>query len=64
MYCVFDFMEEQVWLHMLKDRNDTSHIYDGEMAKQLTERILKEYIPAFVHVRKCILERYQDLLKL
>lgn len=30
-YRIFDFMEEQVWLHMLKDRNDTSHIYDGDI---------------------------------
>lgn len=46
----------------LKDRNDTSYIYDGDMARQLTERILKEYIPAFVHVRKCVIERYRDVL--
>lgn len=57
-YRIFDFMEEQVWLLMLKDRNDTSHIYDGEMARQLVERILNEYIPTFVKLKDCIVERY------
>lgn len=62
-YRIFDFMEEQVWLHMLKDRNDTSHIYDGDMAKQHVERILDEYIPIFVKLKDCIIEGYEQILK-
>lgn len=53
-YKIFDFLEEDVFLHMLKDRNDTSHIYDGKMARGLVERILKEYIPVFIHLQENI----------
>lgn len=59
-YRIFDFIDETVWLHMLKDRNDTSHIYNGDMAKELAERILKEYIPAFVFIKEKIRSRYKD----
>lgn len=62
-YQIFDFMEETVWLHMLKDRNDTSHIYDGNMAKQLAFKILEEYIPVFISLRENIRERYQSVLE-
>lgn len=63
-YRIFDFIDETVWLHMLKDRNDTSHIYNGDMAKELAARILKEYIPAFVLIRENILSKYKDELLL
>lgn len=63
-YRIFDFIDETVWLHMLKDRNDTSHIYIRDMAKELAARILKEYIPAFVLIRENILSRYKDELLL
>lgn len=59
-YRIFDFIDEAVWLHMLKDRNDTSHIYNGDMAKELAARILKEYIPAFVFIKEKIHSRYKD----
>lgn len=57
-YAYFDFVEEELWLSMLKDRNDTSHIYNGELAGVLVQRILKEYIPAFRRLREKIEERY------
>lgn len=62
-YRIFDFMDETIWLHMLKDRNDTSHVYNGNMAKELAARILKEYIPVFVLLRENILSKYKDALR-
>ena len=38
--------DEQVWLNMMNDRNQTSHSYDEELANQIYERI-KTYTPIF-----------------
>lgn len=62
-YRCYDFMEEDVWLSMLRDRNDTSHIYDGEAAKRLLVRILAEYIPTFEIFLQAIENRYSEVLK-
>lgn len=62
-YRIFDFMDEKIWLSMLQDRNDTSHIYDGNMAKRLVARILEEYIPEFRALYDNILNTYKDSIK-
>ena len=36
--------QEDVWLEMLRDRNDATHIYNEEAAQQLVEKILHQYI--------------------
>jgi nucleotidyltransferase substrate binding protein (TIGR01987 family) len=36
--------DETTWLQMLKDRNQTSHIYNEAMARQIYQRI-KQYLP-------------------
>ena len=61
-YAVYDFIEEDIWLSMLKSRNDMTHIYDGEAAKRLVNTILNSYIPAFLKMKDGILEYYQDVL--
>lgn len=35
----FDLIDDDVWFQMLEDRNNTSHEYDENMAKELVERI-------------------------
>lgn len=37
---VYDFIDEPIWLSMLKDRNSTTHIYDGNAAKDLVQNFL------------------------
>lgn len=59
-YVYFDFMEESIWLEMLRDRNDTTHIYNEEAAQQLVERILHQYIGMFVSLEQQIRARYGD----
>lgn len=61
-YAYFDFLEEDIWLSMLRDRNDTSHIYNEEMARELLHRILETYIPAFVSVKKSIENQFGSVL--
>jgi len=36
--------DEKAWLQMLKDRNETSHVYDEEMALKILANI-KQYFP-------------------
>ena len=57
-YRYFGFMDEEIWLGMLKERNDTAHIYDGEAAQRLAEKIIKEYTGEFEIMRTKIRERY------
>lgn len=37
-YAYFDFIDEKVWLEMLRDRNDTTHIYNEDAAHELVEK--------------------------
>ena len=62
-YSCYDFMEEGIWLSMLKDRNDLAHIYDEERAKELLDRILKEYIPEFQRLSMGLQDMYGDALQ-
>ncbi|MGN0352102.1 MAG: HI0074 family nucleotidyltransferase substrate-binding subunit [Roseburia sp.] len=55
-----DYMDEDVWIHMLKSKNDMTHIYDGNAAKELVDVILKEYVPAFVKLQEGMEARYGD----
>ncbi len=48
--------DEELFLDMLKDRNDTTHIYDKETAESIFNRIKSNYIPAIKRVLKKISE--------
>ncbi len=62
-YAVYDFMDETVWLDMLRDRNLSTHIYDGEEVRRLAQRVIDRYIPAFERMRDAIQTRYADVLR-
>ena len=62
-YGIYDFIDESIWLSMLKNRNDMTHIYDGGAAKRLVRLIIEQYIPAFIQLRDEINSRYEDVLK-
>ena len=61
-YAVYDFIDEEVWISMLKSRNDMIYIYDGEATKRLVRTILNIYIPAFLKMKDGVLEYYHDVL--
>ena len=42
-YQVGWLQNEQAWLQMLKDRNETSHAYDEEMARRILQNIIGYY---------------------
>ena len=37
---------EETWINLLEDRNCTSHIYNENLASEVAERIVKDYVPA------------------
>lgn len=51
--------DESLWLQMLLDRNETSHIYDEETARVIYGRI-KAYAPQMRRVYKWFSERWSD----
>ena len=55
-------IEEDVWLSMLAQRNNLTHIYDAQAARRLMETIIRDYIPAFQKLEDSILRRYNELL--
>ena len=61
-YELYDFIDEDIWLEMLKSRNDMTHIYDGEAAKRLVNSILHRYIPEYIKLRDRILDKYANVL--
>lgn len=61
-YSVYEFLDEDIWLSMLKSRNDMTHIYNGQAAKQMVDIIIREYIPAFEKLQEEILKSYKDIL--
>lgn len=40
-YAIYDYLDEEIWLEMLRARKDMTHIYNGEAAKQMVSLILK-----------------------
>ena len=54
----YEFMDESLWLRMLRDRNDSAHVYDGNRALALVRAIIDDYIPEFERVQSGLIERY------
>lgn len=61
-YAYYDWMDEEIWLQMLRDRNDTAHIYDAALAKRLVATIIDRYIPEFERMGSNVAARYADIL--
>lgn len=62
-YAIYDYLDEEIWLEMLRARNDMTHIYNGEAAKQMVSLILERYIPAFAVMEEKIRKDYGEILK-
>lgn len=58
----FHFLDdEEIWLDMLKRRNQTTHIYNEEIAVELVNLIFDKYLSAFVNLRDELNRRTQNL---
>ena len=61
-YATYDYIDEDIWLGMLRARNDMTHIYNGEAARQMVKVILEKYIPVFVEMRERIEKDYGKIV--
>lgn len=61
-YAYYDWMDEDVWLQMLRDRNGAAHIYDAALAERLVATIIDRYIPEFERMDSNVAARYADIL--
>lgn len=61
-YAVYDCLDEDIWLAMLRARNDMTHIYDGDAAKRMVDKILNSYIPEFQKLQQNIIDNYNQIL--
>ena len=62
-YQYYSFIDPDVWLQMLAERNRTAHMYDEQAAVQLTEKIIHTDIPVFQQFRKDLEKRYGEKLE-
>ena len=62
-YRIYDFLDQDIWLEMLENRNDLAHIYDGNRARELVDLIMEKYVPEFQKVEKAVSSKYEDLLR-
>lgn len=61
-YKIYEFIDADLWLSMLKERNNMTHIYDGNEAKELVKKIIDRYIPVFCLMEQEIQNRYQEII--
>ena len=61
-YLYFDFLAEDVWLDMLRARNDLTHIYNSTRAEKMVREILTRYIPAFDAMEQGLREQNGELI--
>lgn len=40
-------LKGDVWMEMIKSRNQTSHIYSETVANEITKKVISEYFPEF-----------------
>jgi len=57
-YRCYDFIDQDLWLDMLHDRNVIEHTYDAEELDRVLGRVLNDYIPSFFALRDAIRIRY------
>ena len=58
----YDFMDDSLWLSMLRDRNNTAHVYDARAARRLADTVIGVYLPEFERLRDGLLARYGAML--
>ena len=62
-YRYLDFIDEDVWLEMLRDRNNLSHQYDADAALKLAHTVIERFTPEFQRVERGVRERYGAILE-
>ena len=43
-------VDGNIWMEMIKSRNQTSHAYNKKIANEIVDKIQKNYFPAFIEL--------------
>ena len=62
-YQIYDFMDEEIWIQMLSERNNMAYIYNEAAATELVNKILRNYVSEFRRMEENLKEHYGNLLK-
>lgn len=57
---IYGFMDDALWLSMLRERNNTAHIYDGGAALKLVATVIASYIPEFGRLQEGLVSCYGE----
>ncbi|WP_304153851.1 HI0074 family nucleotidyltransferase substrate-binding subunit [Megamonas hypermegale] len=57
-YKCYNFIDEDIWLSMLKARNTITHIYDSQQAQTMVQEIITKYIPEFQKIETALIKHY------
>ena len=56
----FQLISDEAWLDMLRDRNDLTHDYDGEIVKEVCKRLINCYLALFEAFQKTAETKYLE----
>ncbi len=59
----YPFIDQEVWLAMLRDRNTITHVYGADEAAELVDKITSTYLPAFCSLEEGLVKKYGELLR-
>lgn len=54
----FRLISSEKWMDMLRDRNDLTHDYDGEIVKEVCGRLINSYLELFENFRETVEAQY------
>ena len=61
-YQFYTCIDEDVWLDMLAQRNNSAHMYNAAVARELTDKVICSFVPAFQALESSIESRYRVIL--
>ena len=54
----FQLISSEVWMEMLRNRNELTHDYDGEVIKEICHEIADQYIDLFMDFQNIVNNQY------
>lgn len=49
-------LDGEIWMSMIKDRNQTTHAYNEETTQQIASAIRQNYFPEFIRLQETLLD--------
>ena len=59
----FRLILDDTWIDMLRDRNDLTYDYDGEIVKSVCVKLINSYLDFFEIFQKTVKTQYFDTIK-